>query len=169
MDPVYEIIYPNHFVYEFMGRPPPTKYLPILDGGGLAPLLGVYSWPGLSLGYQHLAWAKKIKDRGVFDGFRKIDPFWEHLLYLVGLWGCLGVSWVHLEPLWHPFRPHWGSLGLLGGTLGSHGLHFGPFLAHQVRPNLTIGTSERGPSGHRAKLTPEGVWGTTPKWILCMK
>ena len=144
MDPVYEIIYPNHFFYEFTGRPPSLKYVPILDGG-VAPLLGVYSWPGLSLGYQHLAWAKKIKDRGVFDDFRKIDPFWEHLLYLVGLWGCLEVSWGPFGPTLTSLS---SSLGLLGGTLGSHGLHFGPFLAHQVRPNLTIGTSERGPSGH---------------------
>ena len=145
MDPVYEIIYPNHFVYEFMGRPAPTEIPSYLGWGGLAALLGVYSWPGLSLGYQHLAWAKKIKDRGVFDGFRKIDPFWEHLLYLVGLWGCLGVSW---DPFGATLASLLSSLGLLGGTLGSHGLHLGPFLAHQVRPNLTIGTSERGPSGH---------------------
>ena len=134
--------------------------------GGLAPLLGVYSWPGLSLGYQHLAWAKKNKRPWCFRWFSQNRS-------LLGASfvprGSLGLPWGLLGPFGATLASLSSSLGLLGGTLGSHGLHLGPFLAHQVRPNLTIGTSERGPSGHRAKLAPEGVCGTTPKWILCMK
>ncbi len=111
------------------GRPQRNTFLFWM--GGLAPLLGVYSWPGLSLGYQHLAWAKKIKDRGVFDGFRKIDPFWEHLLYLVGLWGCLGVSW---GPFGATLASLSSSLGLLGAPWGDFGKSWAPFRALSGSP-----------------------------------